>query len=164
MKSTHDEITDMLHGYLHGTLTEETAALVKAHLLRCDECAGELFVVETLLKIEAPEPGDRYFNTLTNVVVNAARANVPKKSHLWEFFFRPIPITAAAASLCLIVYLVIVNWGGFHSKQMQYGNKMAKNITVDVSASDDIMYSLEEEYSDDFSTGNDDGDDLAVAL
>ncbi|MBF0568102.1 MAG: zf-HC2 domain-containing protein, partial [Nitrospirae bacterium] len=59
MKSTHDEITDLLHGYLHGTLTEEKAALVEAHLADCDECAEEFSVAATLLKIEAPVPDDQ---------------------------------------------------------------------------------------------------------
>ncbi|WP_420263833.1 anti-sigma factor family protein [Candidatus Magnetominusculus dajiuhuensis] len=164
MKSTHDEITDLLHGYLHGTLTEEKAATVEAHLSDCDECAEEFSVAATLLKIEAPEPDDQYFNTLTSVVINTARATVPNRFNLWRYLFRPIPVTAAFASLCLVIYLVAVNFGGFHSGQVQYGNKTAKNIMVDTSVSDDIMNSLEEEYGDDFSVGYEGGDDVAVAL
>ncbi|MBF0487676.1 MAG: zf-HC2 domain-containing protein [Nitrospirae bacterium] len=171
MKSTHDEITDLLHGYLHGTLAEEKVALVEAHLAGCDECVWEFSVAATLLKIETPEPDDRYFNTLTNVVINSAKVTVPNTAkatapnrfNLWKYLFRPIPVTAAA-SLCLVIYLIAVNFGGFHSGQVQYGNKTAKNIMVDVSVSDDIMNSLEEEYGDDFSVGYDGGDDVAVAL
>jgi hypothetical protein len=168
MKSEHDEsIKDMFHGYLNGTLTREAAALLKEHLSGCDECAAELHIVGALLKLEVPDPGDSYFNSLTGAVLDSARAAAPGKFHLWrDFFIRPVPI-AAAASLCLMIYLVIFNFGGHSPMQLYIGDNTAKNMATDifsVSVSDDMMDSLEEEYGDAFSSGYAGGEYLAMAL
>ncbi|MBF0516403.1 MAG: zf-HC2 domain-containing protein [Nitrospirae bacterium] len=172
MKSDHDKITDLLADYIHGRLTDEMAAWVKGHLLRCDDCASELYIAESLLKIEVPEPQSAYFNNMTRVVLICARANAPEKINLWRYIFRPIPITAAA-SLCLVIYLVIFNLGNFHSGYLQIaaqGNVTEKKVLFESSASDDILYSLiEEEYSDGLSYGgvasiNDDNYDAAEEL
>ncbi|MEO5359400.1 MAG: zf-HC2 domain-containing protein [Nitrospirota bacterium] len=166
MKSEHDEIKDMLHEYLHGTLSDEKVALVKEHLSGCDDCALEVNIAVALLKIEVPDPGAVYFNNLTKTVLTTARANTPKKFNLWNYIFRPIPI-AAAASLCLVIYLTSLgNFSNSHPKQVQIASNTQNNITrnyithntqntnivMDTSATDDTLYSLlmEEDYDDGF--------------
>lgn len=169
----HDEIKDMLHEYLHGTLSAEKAALVKAHLSGCDECAIEVNIAVDLLKIGAPDPGAVYFNNLTKTVISSARANTPKRFNLWNYIlriFRPIPI-AAAASLCLAIYLTVFSLGNFRNsniKHIQPASNTHNNITrnyithhtqntnivVDTSHTDDTLYSLlmEEDYGDGFAS------------
>ncbi|MBF0456775.1 MAG: zf-HC2 domain-containing protein [Nitrospirae bacterium] len=160
MKSGHDEIKDMLHGYLHGTLTKDASALVKDHLSCCDECADEFYIAGELLKIEAPDPGVSYYNNLTKAVLDTASVSVANRFNLWKYLFRPVPI-AAAVSLCLIIF--ILSFGIFHSGHIQYA--MQNNITMDAAASDEAMYSLleEEEYGDGLAA-DDSGDDLTAML
>ncbi|MCG6552184.1 MAG: zf-HC2 domain-containing protein [Candidatus Magnetominusculus sp. LBB02] len=158
MHSGHDDIKDMLHAYLHGTLSKDNAARVMGHLEQCDECAGEFCIAEALLKIEAPDPGDVYFNNLTNVVMAAARAkNTPKGFNLWQYLLRPAALTAAA-SLSLIIYLFIFNHGNFHS--VQTANTSHTYTVSDILASDDMLASLEEEYGDDSSSDDSNVEDL----
>ncbi|QWR76275.1 zf-HC2 domain-containing protein [Candidatus Magnetomonas plexicatena] len=157
MKIKHDDIQDMLHNYLKGTLSKETTLIIREHISVCSDCAKELIVIESLLRNEVPDPGGMFFNNLARTVITQAKE--PQTFNFWNFL-RLNPI--AVAAVCLVIVLVAYNYAGFLSVRhipLNSENEIAKNKVlqhkvIEGSVSDDISCS-EYEYKDIVSTDYD---------
>ncbi|HDK81283.1 MAG TPA: hypothetical protein ENH31_01775, partial [Nitrospirae bacterium] len=83
MRPGHEEIKDKLPEYIStGNIPDD----VKEHLRSCDKCSQEAFLLQELNKVQVPEPGGLFFETLPQKV----RASVRQKKK--GFLFRFVPV------------------------------------------------------------------------
>lgn len=104
MKSRHDEIKEMLPEYVKGSVSENERRSIKAHLKRCQECKKEALFLSELVQIDVPDPGDLFYKTLPQRVKGALKDESESRFSLRSIFFRPIPVTIAAAFIALIIF------------------------------------------------------------
>lgn len=109
MKSRHDEIKEMLPEYLRDALSEGLKKDVKAHLKKCQECKEEVSCLSELIKIDAPDPGDLFYKTLSQRVKGALKDESERHFSLWSIFFRPIPVAIAAAFILFLTFIFTRN-------------------------------------------------------
>ena len=106
MKSRHDEIREMLPGFLRGALEEEMVGEVKAHLEECGDCRDELEFLTEIVSVEVPDPGELFWRTLPRRARLTAEAE-KRRGFTMKSLFRwlPVPVAAAALSLLVITYI-----------------------------------------------------------
>lgn len=104
MSSVHEEIKELLHVYLKETESKEIKDKVESHLLECKECRDELAVISELLKVEVPDPGDLFWNTLPKKISITAEEVKPGRFSFKKLFFSPIPFASAVMVVLLLVF------------------------------------------------------------
>ncbi|MBI5409300.1 MAG: zf-HC2 domain-containing protein [Nitrospirae bacterium] len=117
MKFDHDVIRELLPEYLKGALSEEVRKELEFHLNDCSACRDELSLLSELINIEAPDPGELFWNTLPQKVRKAVDEEkaarhpaVRKVSGLFgmnfslrSLLYKQLPAAAVAAALFFIV-------------------------------------------------------------
>lgn len=103
MKLDHDGIKEILPEYLKGSLPEEMRSEIDHHLKDCEDCRDEMSFITELVKVEVPDPGDLFWQTLPQRVKGTVEEEKTKPFSLKSLFFRPLPIAATIAVLFLLV-------------------------------------------------------------
>ncbi|MCL5022119.1 MAG: zf-HC2 domain-containing protein [Nitrospirae bacterium] len=103
MKSGH-EIRESLPGYLRGSLPEKERGEVSVHLRECEECRAEAAVLEELLSVEPPDPGELFWSTLPRRVRLSTEEKKGRSSPVFAFGFKGLFAAAAFAVVLLIVF------------------------------------------------------------
>ena len=104
MKLDHERIKEALPDYLKGSLPNEMRSEIENHLNDCEDCREELAFVTDLIKIEVPDPGDLFWQTLPQRVKGTVEEKKAKRFPLTSLFFRPFPIAVTVAVL-LVLFL-----------------------------------------------------------
>lgn len=109
MRLSHDEVKEVLADYLKGALPEAARKEVEAHLKECDGCTNELSFLREIVKIDVPDPGDLFWQSLPGVVRMAVKKKEAHRFSLKSILFRPLPVAAAIAVLVLLVIIFANN-------------------------------------------------------
>lgn len=105
MRLSHDEVKEVLADYLKGALPEATREEVEAHLKDCDGCVNELSFLREIVKINVPDPGDLFWQSLPGVVRMSVKKKDAHRFPLKSILFRPLPVAAGIAVLVLLVII-----------------------------------------------------------
>ncbi len=111
MKYTHDDIKDMMPDYLNGLITGPERNGFEAHIQECFDCGKELSLIKELMKFEAPDPGEHYWEFLP---ARARRLAAREKKSIFRLkpFFRPVPAFLTAMILAAaVISSVLINSG-----------------------------------------------------
>lgn len=101
----HERVGTLLPDYLNGSLDPSLRAGVAAHLASCEDCTAELALVEEMMTLEVPDPGDLFWQTLPKRVAAQAQQPTPWWKSFLGSLLRPAPI-AVMTALLLAVLLV----------------------------------------------------------
>lgn len=101
----HERVGTLLPDYLNGSLDPSLRAGVEAHLASCEDCAAERALVQEMMTLNVPDPGDLFWQTLPRRVAAQAERPVPWWKTLLGSILRPAPI-AVMTALFLAVLLV----------------------------------------------------------
>jgi len=104
MKLDHDRIKEMLPDYLKGSLAEEMRSEIEDHLKDCENCRGECSFITEMMKVEVPDPGELFWQTLPQRVKGIVEEEKGKCFSLKSLLFRPFPIAVTIAVLILLVF------------------------------------------------------------
>jgi hypothetical protein len=134
MKSGHEEIKEMLPGYLGGSLPDEGLNLqVEAHLKECGECRDDLAFLAEILSVEVPDPGELFWKTLPGKVRLTAEAET-RKGHTMRSLFRWLPVPVA-----VLLLLLALTYTYMSRKEMQGQDLVFKDpLTASVPDYSDI--------------------------
>ncbi|OGW31572.1 MAG: hypothetical protein A2X59_12130 [Nitrospirae bacterium GWC2_42_7] len=103
MSSVHDEIQELINIYLKGNESKEIKDKVESHLRECKECRDELAVISELRKVEVPDPGDLFWNTLPKKIRITAGEEKPGRFSFKKLFFSPLPFASVVMILMLLI-------------------------------------------------------------
>lgn len=129
MSFSHDEIREMFPEYLGGSLSGEVRNAVEVHLRECPACRSELSMMSELMSIDAPDPGNLFWETLPQKVKGLTKEKNAHRFSVKPFLFKFVPVAAAIAVL-LVVLLNDTEQNGFYE--------------VDVNSSDPFMATYQE--------------------
>jgi len=132
MKSGHEETVERLPEYLEGSLSDDLRDSVESHIMDCQECWAELSFIAELRKIEVPDPGVLFWQTLPRKVSWQVKEQRKKRFSLKSLFFGPLP----AAALIAIVFLAVVTFNLTKEKKSPGGDPFFKDPLM-VEAIDD---------------------------
>ncbi|HMK43802.1 MAG TPA: zf-HC2 domain-containing protein [Dissulfurispiraceae bacterium] len=110
MYLNHEQVQESLPDYIAGSLKGETAAAVESHLAACADCTAEYALLQEMIAIEVPDPGDLFWQSLPKKVTASSSSSRPWWQSLNTFLFRPLPAFAAAGVIALLAF---VGFGGF---------------------------------------------------
>ena len=111
MKYTHDDIKDMMPDYLNGLVAESERNEFESHIQECTDCGKELSLIKELMRFEAPDPGELYWESLP---ARVSRLAVLEEKSIFRFkpFFRPVPAFLTAMILAVaVISSVLINSG-----------------------------------------------------
>jgi hypothetical protein len=99
MRSGHEEIMELLPEYLMDTLPGDMRGKVESHVKDCRDCRDEMAFLTEIVNVEAPDPGDLFWNTLPRKV----KLTVAEKQQAFslKYLFGGLPVAAVAALLLL---------------------------------------------------------------
>jgi len=103
MKLDHNRIKEILPDYLKGSLPEEMRSEIENHLKDCKDCRSEMSFITELMKVEVPDPGDLFWQTLPQRVKETVKEEKAKRFSVKSLFLRPLPVAATVAVLLLLV-------------------------------------------------------------
>ncbi|HYA26689.1 MAG TPA: hypothetical protein VEE82_01700 [Thermodesulfovibrionales bacterium] len=103
MKLSHDEIKEMLPDYAVGSLPSDVMDTVKVHLGECRDCWETVSLLTELREVEAPDPGDLYWETLPQRVRISSTQGRSLRSSMRSLFATFLPATAVMAILIVLV-------------------------------------------------------------
>jgi hypothetical protein len=99
MSFNHDEIREMFPEYLSGSLSEEERNAIAVHLRDCSACRSELSMMSELVSIDAPDPGNLFWETLPQKVKVLVKEKKAHRFTVKSLFFKFVPAAAALAIL-----------------------------------------------------------------
>ena len=97
MSFSHDEIREKFPDYLSGSLSEEERNAIEVHLRDCSACRSELSMMSELVSIDAPDPGNLFWETLPQKVKGLAEERKGHRFSVKSLFFKFVPAAAAIA-------------------------------------------------------------------
>jgi len=113
MNLSHEEIKFLLTEYKKGELTGDIESTIETHLKGCDECRGELSLINELSDMSIPDPGDLFWETLPRRVIDVSRGKKDRRVGLLHWLIRPVP---AVAGVILIMLITAVSLYYFYTK------------------------------------------------
>lgn len=105
MQLDHEQVAALLPDYVNGSLKAEMLTSVTEHLASCGDCAAEYALLQELMAVEVPDPGELFWQALPKRIAAQAERPVPWWQKLFEGLMRPVPI-AVMTSLVLAIMLV----------------------------------------------------------
>lgn len=137
MKSRHEELAHLLPDYLRGDLAPAQAGEVENHLGDCAECREECMFLSSLVRDDAPDPGDLFWKTLPQKVKAEAAAGRRKASPWRRLLFRPIPALAVSIVLLVAVYFVLAPREEYVAEiDPHFRPPLAAEVTIDEQLTD----------------------------
>ena len=103
MSFSHDEIREMFPEYLSGSLSEDARNAIEVHLRDCSACRSELSMMSELVSIDAPDPGNLFWETLPQKVKGLAKEKKAHRFSVESLFFKFVPAAAVIAILLALV-------------------------------------------------------------
>jgi anti-sigma factor RsiW len=103
MKSSHDELEELLPAYARGRLSPGEAKGIEAHIEECRDCREALSVLTGLYAIEVPDPGDAFWKTLPRKVRLGTRKEQGRRFSIRSLLLTYLPLAVAAATVWITV-------------------------------------------------------------
>jgi len=110
MKLSHEQIQELLPEYLQASQDPIILTEIQAHMMQCQECRDTFRLLSELRCIEVPDPGDLFWNTLSQGM--RARAREERTKRPGTIFTRKLLVPAAAAMMLLMLVFFIAYRGG----------------------------------------------------
>lgn len=101
----HEQVGTLLPDYLNGSLDKDMLKGVTEHLASCKDCSAELALLSEMTELDAPDPGELFWQTLPKRIAAQTERPLPWWKKLFEIMMRPVPI-AVMTTLLLAVMLV----------------------------------------------------------
>jgi len=103
MSFSHDEMMEMFPEYLSGSLSEDMREAIEFHIRDCSACRSELSMMSELVSIDAPDPGNLFWETLPQKVKGLAEEKKAHRFSVKSLFFKFVPAAAAIAILLVLL-------------------------------------------------------------
>ncbi len=127
MKSSHEEIGELLPEYLRGTLPRDMKDKVEFHLKDCADCRDEVDLLTGMISVEVTDPGDLFWNTLPRKVKHAMETKKPGFS--LKYLFGGLPIAAVAALLLLVLISSPVHRKDEAAQDVIFGDPLTASVS-----------------------------------
>jgi hypothetical protein len=105
MKLSHEEIKELFPEYLRGSVPEEIRNSIETHIKGCKECRDELSFISELVKVDVPDPGDLYWNTLPQKIKASAKKEKSAIFSLKSLLAKQLPV---AATIAVLIFSVLI--------------------------------------------------------
>jgi hypothetical protein len=105
MKLSHKEIKELFPEYLKGSVSEEIRNSIETHIRGCVECRDELSFISELVKVDVPDPGDLYWNTLPQKIKASVKKEKSTFFSLKSLLAKQLPV---AATIAVLIFFVLI--------------------------------------------------------
>ncbi len=127
MKSDHEEIRELLPECLKDTLAGDVKDRVESHLKDCTDCRDEMAFLAGITRVEAPDPGDLFWNTLPRKVKHAIEEKKPGFS--LKYLFGGLPVAAVAALLLLVLISSPARKKNVPAQDIIFGDPLSASVS-----------------------------------
>jgi hypothetical protein len=148
MSFSHDEIREMFPEYLRGSLSEEGRDTIEVHLRDCSACRAELSMMSELVSIDAPDPGNLFWETLPQKVKGLVKEKKAHRFSMKSLFIKFVPVAAALAVL-LVVLLRDTERNGLYELDTYYLDPFTVTYQEYNGLTDEDIYILTEKTAGD---------------